>query len=518
MDSSHKAANNSHDGEGAKEGHPFDSGVLPGEPPIPQLSHRRMIRGDQMRPFADVAPLVLGGAKAFAHSFMIHYRADGMLSAKDKQNLEKKKKGGKHATEMLKIELQAPKIPPHHHPKLLMCLLDYIYQGFVRLSPLQQEEVFFLAVISRQFKIERLTYICELYLRETLSLSNVSSLLRLSHDMQSASVKSFCLAFAIRNYTQFISSKEVASVLGLDLFQEVVTSGASGAAPKDDRPPVPPNRYLEDMKALHDEMLFCDAHAKVGTERIRFHKAVLAAHSEPLAEHLKKVQGEEVPFPLGPEGFKAMLRFIYYGYRDVDPIPATELITFTREFNLQDLQKACEGRIQTNVAVDTVVDILNVTYLAHMETRPDIMELRASSINFLIDHLSAVELTPLRKMPAVIALDVLMALQAREKGVKVESVLTPVSPKRQNSQMSPRGQKMATSPRPGDKDKEPLSPKAKKADDEKKKKEEKEQKEREEKERKEKEKKDKKKDEKKDKPSGKDLKKTDSAAAVTKSS
>jgi hypothetical protein len=119
--------------------------------------------------------------------------------------------------------------------------------------------------------------------------------------------------------------------------------------------------------------LFADAVAKIGTERIRFHKAVLAAHAEGLAMFLAK-QGDEVflclfkiifsvlvrvlvrvcvcvrllvpapgsvPVPclmcrqvlfpaISPEAFRSALRYIYYGETRIQPLPACELISFCK--------------------------------------------------------------------------------------------------------------------------------------------------------------------------------------------
>jgi hypothetical protein len=56
-----------------------------------------------------------------------------------------------------------------------------------------------------------------------------------------------------------------------------------------------------------------------------------------------------------------------------------------------------------------------------METRQDVLELRASSINYLLDNLTQVDLAPLRKMPSVIPIDVLLVSQTREKAMASNS-------------------------------------------------------------------------------------------------
>jgi len=286
---------------------------------------------------------------------------------------------------------------------------------------MQPSEVVFLDVVAKHYKLDRLVYLCETFLREALSTQNMAHLIRLAHDLQEPVVKKMCMSFIMKNYQAFITNKDGVHVCGIDLFQEVVARNADPTPVHEEKLVVPPNHYMDHWKAIHDEMPFFDAVAKVGAERVRFHKAVLAAHSDQLAEHLRKVNADEVPFELSADAFKAMLRFIYYGERQLEPLHATELISFSKEFALPDLQKACEGRITSNVQVDTVLEILNVTYLPHMETRQDVLELRASSINFLLDNLTQVDLAPLRKMPSVIPIDVLLVSQTREKAIASNS-------------------------------------------------------------------------------------------------
>lgn len=349
--------------------------------------------------------------KVFAHSFVVWVRADGLLSAKDKANLDKKKK--KRETGATTIESGSK--DRVFSPRVIELLFEYIYGGFVKFSTLSQHDILHLNVAAKQYKLDRLAYMCELYLRETIALENVHTLLKLSHDLKETSVKNMCLAFAVKHYQAFITNKNGISEIGIDLFQEVVTRQAAPAAEKDELPPAPASDYLKHWQHLHDEMLFADALAKVGNDKVRFHRAVLAAHSEPLANLLKTNTGDEVPFMgISGEAFKALLRFVYYGDTKINATPATELINFCKQYELPELSRVCEDKIRESIDTNTVLDILAVTYLPYMEKRSDIQELRRKALNYLLEHLTAVDLSPLRKLPPVIALDVLFACQAHE--------------------------------------------------------------------------------------------------------
>ncbi len=127
--------------------------------------------------FSDI--ILHAGKKAFAHSYVLAYRADGMLSGKDKANLEKKKKS--RTSNTITVELA----PPPRFPAdvwqggaVLMYLLQFIYRGNVKFSDMQPADVLFLDVAAKHFKFDRLVFMCETFLREALTVANVAQLLR----------------------------------------------------------------------------------------------------------------------------------------------------------------------------------------------------------------------------------------------------------------------------------------------------------------------------------------------------
>jgi len=305
-------------------------------------------------------------------------------------------------------------------PQTLWQISEYIYGGNVRLSSLTPAEILHLNVASKIFKLDRLSYLCERYLKETMTMEVVFGLLRLANDLKEETVKNFCLSYAIKHYPQFIGNKDGVHILGIDLFQEVVTKSQDSSSVKDDLPATgPTNHYYDHWRQLHDEMLWSDSVAKVGADKIKFHKGVLAAHSDGLASYFRVNQNDEVTFMyITPDAFRALLRFIYYGDRNIPPLPATELISFSKQYDLPDLAKACEDKIKDSIAIDTVLEILSVTYLPHLSTRDDIQDLWKKCITFILDNIGNIDLQPLKKMQPTIAVDVLFACQNREKGAK----------------------------------------------------------------------------------------------------
>jgi hypothetical protein len=123
--------------------------------------------------------------------------------------------------------------------------------------------------------------------------------------------------------------------------------------------------------------------------------------------------GEEVP---SAEAFKSMLRFVYYGDIHIDPQAACELIPFAKDYDMNDLLKVCEDKIRHGINKQTALNILRVTYLPQMEGSPDVLnEVRKNATEFILDHLSDVDLQPLKVMEPIVAIDILLASQHREK-------------------------------------------------------------------------------------------------------
>ena len=161
----------------------------------------------------------------------------------------------------------------------------------------------------------------------------------------------------------FLNAKDGAKDLGIELFQEVVTAGGpykSGELKRTELGPEPANTYTEDMKKLYTNMKNPDMAFKLvdpnflgiaGTV-LKAHKAIVASGSPELLDLILKTPP---PLPKGDdptialkgittEGFAALLKYLYYGEKDIPFLAATELIGFCKFYTLPHLQLyAIEG-------------------------------------------------------------------------------------------------------------------------------------------------------------------------------
>ena len=156
-------------------------------------------------------------------------------------------------------------------------ILSYLYSGSIDLKSMKNENILQLVAAAKKVKLARLRWLCEHYLQENLTMDNVFSILKHSHEMKEADVKSFCLAYAVQYYNKFIANKDGVRLLGIDLFQEVASASAEkGAAKKLPNDPAPPCTLVKDFNAIYNEMVNADGFVKCGGQTIKFHKVHLS--------------------------------------------------------------------------------------------------------------------------------------------------------------------------------------------------------------------------------------------------
>jgi len=304
-------------------------------------------------------------------------------------------------------------------------ILSYLYSGSIDLKSMKNENILQLVAAAKKVKLARLLWLCEHYLQENLTMDNVFSILKHSHEMKEADVKSFCLAYAVQYYNKFIANKDGVRLLGIDLFQEVASASAEkGAAKKLPNDPAPPCTLVKDFNAIYNEMVNADGFVKCGGQTIKFHKAVLGASSPEFANLLGSNQSREDWGDATGTGqgidisnvdapaFTGFLKYIYYHDENIEPRPACQLIAFANKYKLKNLESLCSTIIKNNVTVDSVLPILGVTYLPQMKDKPDLTkDLRGRAIKYVVTHLAEVDLAPLRKMDQQISVDILLARQ-----------------------------------------------------------------------------------------------------------
>ena len=368
--------------------------------PMVVLSNKKLLQQDQFEDFT----IVVGAEKAGAHASILSCRCEDLVPMPKEDDKKKKVKKPKEA-----------KVKGVTSVHIMRKVLEYLYTGMVEFQKLAVTEILNLNGAARHFKLNRLGYMCERWLREHLSMENVFVLLKAAVAQHESHVKAFCMDFAFDNYKEFVFNSDGVRVIGLELFQEVVKAYTDRPPPCKAVPPeeAPQDTLIEDFKKLYTLMPYYDVTFNVSGVQIRCHKAILAAHSDQFLPLISNAPPSGVDFnSLSPEAFKCMLKFLYYGDDNIDPHPATELVAFSKQFKLHSLLRICEDKCRTSVSVDTVLDILQTTYIPEMEEKKDLVkELHKKTFPFILANLTEIDLTPIRKMTPDIAIDILMEIQ-----------------------------------------------------------------------------------------------------------
>ena len=302
---------------------------------------------------------------------------------------------------------------------IFMKVLEFLYSGSVNFATMTPESIMELNKAGKVFNLRRLSYLCEDFFQQNLSLQNIFEVIVAAHKLNEPTVKSFCKFFAIEHFNEFVMNTEGLHVLGIDLFQECVTAyltfQATGSLSKVSLGEVPPYTLLNDLERLYKMMPYADCKFIVEGEEVLCHKGILGGYSE-------KFKTTPVP-PAGMvmngislSGFRSMLKFLYYGDDNIEPLPACELVGFARNYGLHDLLTLCENKIRNSIAKETVVEILEVAYQPEMAQKQELVEeLKSKTFPFIAENFSTIDLSPLRNRmngkTVMIAADLLLYLQ-----------------------------------------------------------------------------------------------------------
>ena len=172
-------------------------------------------------------------------------------------------------------------------------VLEFLFTGMVDFPKTPDKEILHLTVAARYFKLGRLCYLCERWLREHLTIESVFHLLKAANEINEARIKGFCIQFALQNYNAFISNKDGIYILGIELFQEVVAAFQTNPAPPEELKLADnPDTLIQDFKTLYDNMYFAVDSIVLGGETIKYHKSILTAHSDSLVAALTKDEAD----------------------------------------------------------------------------------------------------------------------------------------------------------------------------------------------------------------------------------
>jgi len=384
--------------------------------PEDDFSFRRLLVNPQ---FADVLFLVgqkESPGKVLAHACVIEARCPSLL-----QNSRKKKN-------INEIDVQSS-----INMNTFQEVLNYIYTGSAELSKLKEEEIILLLAACTKYEgLDRLRFLCQSHLRKTLDIKNVHLLLKATEDHDMKTFKEVVLHFAVSNYVEFLANKQGVKDIGINLFQEVVTLHHQGLKPLPEEKE-PNDSFVHDFKALYESSKQSDISFQVtepnalgiANTLARGHKAIVVGRAPGLIGLVNQNPSDSskiaavVVKNISPEAFEAAMKWIYFNDNNLSTMTACELIAFCQQYGLLSLQKVCVENVKKNISLDTVLTVLDVTYLK--DNMPpwfiDEMELlRPKCIQYASERLKDVNFEKMsKKMNNNIAPDILMYLQKNSK-------------------------------------------------------------------------------------------------------
>lgn len=171
-------------------------------------------------------------------------------------------------------------------------------------------------------------------------------------------------------------------------------------------------RWRGDMKQVLKRMEGADFKivSEAQKEEGACHRALLAAHSRPLADLVARSQSNEYFSALSAPAIEALLSWLYFGARTNDAEVAAKLLQFAYAFHLPGLVLQCEKTLRKNISRETVLFILQVSL--HPEARgTSDRRLQLECLDFIVKNLEALDLTPLRTMAPSVAAQIILVLQ-----------------------------------------------------------------------------------------------------------
>jgi len=312
-------------------------------------------------------------------------------------------------------------------------LLSYLYTGKFDFSKSKEHDVILLLSASSKYEgLERLEYLCSKHLTQEMNTKNMHKLLKATDELQ-LKYKEDVLHFAVKNYQDFLAEKTANKDLGIGLFQDVVTlyqEFQTGSLKPLPVPVEPKDTFVEDFKALYDSVKLSDISFKlaeanamgISGSQLRGHKAIVVGRAPGLASVVNQQPTEVskglyavVVKGISPEAFESVLRWVYYNERNIPTSVACELISYCQQHQLTPLQHACVQSMKKGIQVDTVLPILDVSYMKEMPPwfEEQMAEIRPQCIKFAAEHIKDIDFEKIRtkKMSDNIAPEILTFLQ-----------------------------------------------------------------------------------------------------------
>ena len=315
------------------------------------------------------------------------------------------------------------------NPAIVNRVLEFLYLGRVDFESMipNYDQIMELNKAAKHFNLKRLSFLCDDYFQQNLSLSNIFYVLKTAHQLNEPTVKSFCKFYCIEHFNEIVTDTAGLHHLGIDLFQEVVTAyltyQATQSLSRVQLGDAPPCTLLSDYERMYKIMPYHDFKFFIEGEEILCHKAVLGGVSEKFKAVFKDSPSTITLNGVSSAAFKSMLKYLYYGCDDIEPLPACELVAFARQYDLFDLLSLCENKIRNSIEKSTVLGILEVAYQPEMAQKQELVsELKAKIFPFVAENFNSIDLSPLRtrmnQKSVMIAADLLVYLQGIYKANK----------------------------------------------------------------------------------------------------
>jgi hypothetical protein len=375
-----------------------------------------------------------------AHSSILCVRCRVLYQMYEKAQPKKKK--DRKGTTNLTINQPHPDYPITSDTFELV--LRYLYADDIQFETLDGRQTLDLCIAAREFDLSRLIRLCHDHLRLAISLGNVHSLLKVSHDTKEERVRAFCVAFASKNRKEFIGNKAAVGEIGVELFQDVMASlMVDDEDDLADKAEVPPRTIVSDFKKLYTDVdmgaFAGDAIVNMKGYDIPFHKSFFAALSKSLAQSFQPcAAGDEnvtdimkvKPALSSAESFRAVLKYVYYGdISGLSVLIACEVQEFAKSHGMSELQNICEHIMAVTITCESVMSIMRVVFNPGNLKRPELANTRKNSLTFFRENLTNIGLSVgdlLANGPIVMA-EIILAWQIAERaeneGVAVDDYI-----------------------------------------------------------------------------------------------
>eukprot|EP01094_Clydonella_sp_ATCC50884_P013722 TRINITY_DN239_c1_g1_i1.p1 TRINITY_DN239_c1_g1~~TRINITY_DN239_c1_g1_i1.p1 ORF type:complete len:484 (+),score=221.94 TRINITY_DN239_c1_g1_i1:133-1584(+) len=312
----------------------------------------------------------------------------------------------------------------------MVSLLDYIYTGQLVLAMHSLRQIIMILIAATKLGADDVATLCKRRLIGQLTVDTVFPILKMAHDHNLMGIKALCMQFCMLNYVEVVGKKSGISSIGIELFQEITMEHTKGAEVQElVAPEAPEVNIPAEFEAVHKDMAHADAVAVFSEtdKTVPFHRAVLAAHSDPLLRLMLNYSGDakkpaKIPFEGVTElAFRSLLQLVYFGRSNtLSPVAACNLIAkLVVPFELDQVRGYCE-QVAGDLTVVNVLTVLEMTYLPINVDRPKITgDLRERCLSFVVGQFPKISVLQIEYMPHNILMDILKAMHSHQKAVGV---------------------------------------------------------------------------------------------------